>query len=575
MIGKNAEVNCPADIMVENGVLVNVFTRELQRNQKIVIYDDTIRYVGANAQPFLDDGTERIDAAGKLIIPGLIDAHNHLDSLHQNHEWARYIVPTGCTTVVTEMAMAANAVGPEMLEWYMESGKSLPLRIFYVVPPNVPPFPEFETSHEFEKIRYEEILRRSDVLGVGEAYWPMILDPNDHVIDLWQVSKGIRERPVKAIRREPRGDKLVTYAYRGATSCHESTHWEEALEKARLGYTVMIREGFVRRDLEAIAPVSKKLADFRNFMFVSDIFDPTDLIAGRGLQSIVEKAVRLGFDPFTAIQMTTLNPAHYFNLHDLGAVAPGKKADLFLADNFDNLSPTLVIAGGKVVAINGRIKEPIPHYPFPPEARKTIITEQIQAEDLRVQSQSSAALVKAVSADNETITREIVIDLPTRNGEILPAPDKDVVKMAVFNRQIKKTTGNVGFLHGTGLGDGAIATNVVWDTTNILVIGIKDSDMVQATNRLIEIGGGWTVSRRGEIIMEIQLSVFGLMGDISMPDLVESSRRLEECLASLGMKLSRPFLTLQTLPFTGLPFLRLTDKGLLDVRHSEIVPMLV
>jgi adenine deaminase len=563
-----------ADVCIENAVVVNVFTRELIPGQTVAICGDTIRYVGNDAKSYLDERTEKIDASGALLLPGFIDGHNHLDSLTRNFEWARHILPTGCTTVVTETGMASNAVGPDMMKIFMESGRCLPMRVYFLAPFSVPPFPKFETAHDFPDEAYEKILRQDDVVGVGEAYWPTIVEPDKKVLEVWAKSHALG-KTCEGHTAGAHGDKLMTYAYRGGTSCHESVTEEEALEKARLGYAVMVREGFVRHDLEAVIPVFQKIGDSRNLILVSDVFNPEDLLQGRGLNTVVEKAIRLGVDPVAAVQMVTLNPATYFHLRHLGAIAPGKKADLFLAESFENLSPRLVMVGGQVVARNGELTVEMKDFPFPPESRGTIRIRPLDADWFRIDVPPDKRSVRAVSVANETITKELEIDVKVVGGAAVSDPERDLVKLAVLSRNAHEPAGSLGFLHGTGLRRGAMATNIIWDTSNVLAIGATDEDMAAAVNRLVEIGGGWTVIHEGKVIAEISLPIFGLIGEMSMSELVEGSRKLDEAVRMLGMNLTRPFLTTQTLAFTGLPFLRLTDRGLVDVRKSSFVSLFV
>ena len=561
-----------ASLVIENGVVIDVFTGELHENHSMAITGDTIRYVGPQAAPYVDERTQRIDAAGALISPGFIDAHNHLDSLLRNDEWARHILPTGCTTVVSETAMAAGSGGPDMVEWFMKSGRALPLRFRFLAPPNVPPFPEFETSHDFPEQAYDHILNQEDVLGIGEAYWPMVLKPGARIVDFWKRSRDMG-KTCEGHSAGARGEKLVQYVYHGVTSCHESISWEEALEKARLGIAVMIREGFVRHDLEAVSPAFAKARDLRSFILVSDGFAPEDLAEGKGLNELVRKAIELGADPVSAVQMASLNPAQYYNMRDLGGLAPGRKADLFLADGFETMKATLVIAGGKVVARDGKLSVDIPRFEFPPEAYQTTQTAPVEASFFEIPADPTLAKARIVSVLNETVTREEVMEYPQNGGKVVQDTARDIVKLALINRQKKEPTGTVALLKGTGLKKGAIATNIVWDTTNLMVIGVTDQDMAGAANRLIEIGGGWVTWEDGRVIAEIPMPVYGLTAELSLQGLIEGTEKLTEALNRLGLEMSRPFLSIQTLAFTGLPFLRLTDKGIVDVRQGRFVPL--
>jgi adenine deaminase len=562
-----------ADLVILDGTLVNVYTGEMQESCSVGVKGTKIVSVGGDLRRLIGKSTRIINAGGMHITPGFIDPHNHLDSVVQCAEYARYAVPHGNTTVVSESAMLANAAGREGVNWFIEDSRDLPLRIFILTPSMVPPFPAFETSMGFSFEDFQALITKDFVLGIGETYWPLVLDGDERAMTRYAAAKTLGKTR-EGHAAGARGEKLIAYGAAGTSSCHEATTAEEALERLRLGMRVMIREGSVRRELDAISVIKDLGVDLRGVMLCTDWADPQMLIEHGCMDELVRRTIASGFDPVVAIQMVTINPAEYFGLKELGGIAPGKIADLLMLSDLRQVTVATVIKDGRVVAEQGRLVNDPPRYSYPAPAYHTFALGGVQEEDFRIAHVQDRALVRIIDAINETITQEMQAELRVREGNIIAQPEKDILKMAHIAKRGRRPQPALGFVHGLGIREGAVAISLIWDTSNILVIGSTEQEMAFAVNRLLEHQGGIIVVRGEHIIAELPLPICGVVSDRPLEEVARRIVEVERACRDLGCIL-RPFLTLQTLPFTGLPYLRLTDQGLVDIRKRGFVDLVI
>lgn len=564
----------PADLVVKNGRLVNVYTREILDGRSVAVKGNRIAYVGEEIETMVGDDTYVIDAGGQYIAPGLIDGHNHVDVVCRCSELVRCVLPRGTTTVVTEVSTITNAQGAEGLRWFIADALCQPMRFYIVAPSLVPPYPAFETSRAFRFEDFQQLMEKDYVVGVGETYWTRVLEKDHRVLRQYLEARH-RSKVLDGHAAGARGQKLQAYAAAGTTSCHESITADEVLEKLRLGMYVMVREGFIRHDLEAIHTIKEQPIDFRRVSLVSDSLSPRMMLEDGLMNGLVKKAVSLGFDPLRALQMASINAAERHRLEDLGGIAPGKLADILVMQDLRDFKCTWVIVDGQIVAQEGMLVKNVGGAPYPPELCESIRIPTVHVEDLRVPSADAAVKVRVVRALNETITDGIIEELRPMNGNVVSDPDRDILKMTVINKSGKTLERSVGFLQGIGLKGGALATSLVWDTNNILALGASDQDIALAINRLRELQGGVVVIDGERALAELALPVGGVISDLPMEILAERIDEVEKACKKLGSPLARPYLTIQTLAFTGLPFLRLTDKGLFDLREKQLVDVIV
>jgi adenine deaminase len=566
-----AQGSAPADTVIRNGKLVNVFTDSIEDNIAIVIKDGRIVSVEQDNGKASFTGAIEIDAEGAYLCPGFIDAHTHLDNMFPFHEFAPFSLRGGTTTVITECAMTAGACGMKGIESFVESTKGYPVRCYFVAPPMTPPFPKMESAAPFTLKEFSTLLKREDFLGIGEAYWTRAIEGDNRILAQAALAQSLN-KCLDGHSSGARGKRLTEYALTGITSCHESVSLEEAMEKLRIGMYVMIREGFVRKELPELYKLKDMKVDTRRIMMVSDVFDAPMLWNEGYMDSLVKKAIAYGFSPMEAIKMVTINPADYHRLRYLGAIAPLRFADILFLRNFEDVTIEKVMFNGDVVVAGKTFLKDIKPFVFPKEMTHTVTVNKLEENDFRVKARPGVNRIRVLHVANPTITRELVMDVRVKDGYVEKDLENDVVPIAVINRRQGKGMGK-GFIKGTGIKEGAVATTLIWDNCNILTIGSSEKEMQDAVNRLIDIQGGTVITKNGKVIYEFPMPVFGLIPHMTMKESMDKTLGLDEKMRSIGTSLEKPFLTIQTIPFTGLPFLRITDKGLADIKNKRLVSM--
>ncbi|MBI5524640.1 MAG: adenine deaminase [Desulfarculus sp.] len=564
----------PADTVIRGARLVNVFNEQVEEPGAVALAGGRIASLGPELPGWQGPETQVFEARGLYLIPGLIDGHTHLDSIFQLGAYSSLALARGNTAAVSETAMIAGAWGLQGVRAVLAEARQTLMRVFFVTPSLVPPFPQWETSAGMSAGEIVGLLDDPACLGLGETYWPGVIDqdPRPQITFAAALARGKR---IGGHAAGARGTRLMAYAASGVSDCHESTTAEEALERIRLGLMAQVREGIVRREMEAVVPALKDLPDSRLVSLVTDLCPLDELVAEGAMNVLAKKAVALGVNPARAVAWCSYNPAQYYGLRGLGAVAPGYIADLALVEDLTDFRAAMVFLEGRLVARDGAMLAEQPAFVYPPEARHTVQSRAVTLEDLRVPASGSEARVRAANAVNGTITREVEALAPVRDGSATPDPARDLLKMAHINRHAPGLEMGLGFATGWGLKAGALATTLIWDTCNIFGLGASDAELALALNRARELGGGWVVARGEQILAELPLP---LAGAVSPEPVAEIQRRVEACetaLRDLGCIQERPFLTAQTFCFTGLPFLRLTNKGLLDVRARRMVEVVL
>jgi adenine deaminase len=568
-----AQGTAPADTVIRNGKLVNVFTDSIEDNIAIVIKDGRIVSVDQDSGKASFTGATEIDAEGAYLCPGFIDAHTHLDNMFPFHEFAPFSLRGGTTTVITECTMVAGACGMKGIESFIESTKGYPVRCYFVAPSMTPPFPKMERAATFALKEFSKLLKREDFLGIGEAYWTRMVEGDARILSQAALAQSLN-KCLDGHSSGARGKRLIEYALTGITSCHESVSLDEALEKLRLGMYVMIREGFVRKELPELSKLKDMNMEKRRIMMVSDTFDAPMLWNEGYMDSLVKKAIEYGFSPMDAIKMVTINPADYHHLRYLGAIAPLRFADILFLRNLEDVTIEKVMFNGEIVVAGKTFLKDIKPFVFPKEMTHTITVNKLEENDFRVKARPGVKRIRVLHVANPTITRELVMDARVKDGYVEKDVENDVVPIAVVNRRQGKGMGK-GFIKGTGIKEGAVATTLIWDTCNILTIGSSEREMRDAVNRLIDIQGGTVITKNGEVIYEFPMPVYGLIPLMTMKESMDKTQGLDEKMRSIGTSLEKPFLTIQTIPFTGLPFLRITDKGLADIKNKRLVSLFV
>jgi adenine deaminase len=564
-----------ADLTIINAAVLNVFTGELLKNQAVGIKGPWIAYAGEDPQPFIGPDTRVIDAAGKTLIPGLIDGHTHLAWITPVHEAVGVAMASGTTTIVTESMEAYPVAGCRGVVDFLGALADQPITILATAPPMM------SISRQTAGIDPQELaalLQRDDIVGLGETYWQQVVTQPHRFLPLMHQALAAA-KPLEGHSAGARGHKLAAYAATGVSSCHEPISADEVLERLRLGIHVMVREGSIRRDLAAIAPICCLGIDLRRLILVSDGIDPRELIRYGHMAYLVQKAVDQGFSPAQAVAMASLNVAEHFGLDAVvGAIAPGRQADLVLIPQPDRIAPEIVVAKGRIVWQQGRAAAcPRPHR----YAAASLITVQLpkilEAGDFDLPAPAGADTVKVrvIELVTDLVTREAQRDVPVIQGRVRTDPSTDLLKVAVVDRAVTPGTVFTGLVTGFGLRQGALASSAAWDTADIVVVGAAEADMALAVNRIAALQGGFVVCAGGRILAELALPVFGLISDLPLTELTQRLDRLQTAAATLGASFRDALLTLVTLTGAAIPFLRICEEGLVNLKDGATTGVIV
>jgi adenine deaminase len=546
----------PADLVVRGGRVLSVFTREWLEAD-VAVVDGMIAGLGSY------EGHETVEAGGRYVVPGFIDAHMHLESVKLLvDEFARLVLPLGTTAVVADPHEIANVLGTDGVHWLHDASAGLQLEVFFMAPSCVP-------ASRFESPRrplapgdLEALMRRNRVLGLAE----MMNFPGVIAGDPSELEKLALEGAEHVDGHAPGvlGNALQAYAAAGIRSDHEMLTVEEGRERLRAGMWLLIREASMARNLRALLPLVAEYGPGR-IAFCTDDRDPEDIADNGHVNGMVRDAVAAGIDPADAILMASFHPAQWHRLSMHGAVAPGYVADLLVLPDLEGFVPELVLKRGRPI-------EDVPRAEVPEWVRQTVRVRPVTAADFAIPWDGSAARAIGLIED-QVVTENLTRDPLVVDGRAVSDPDRDLVKIAVVERHLGTGRMGLAFVAGSGLQRGAFASTVAHDAHNLVVVGANDDDMAFAVNRLAELGGGIVVVEGGRVVAECPLPVAGLLSDQPLDVVVDQSRACNEAAAGLGWSGATPFLTLAFLALSVIPSLKLTDRGLVDVDRFELVPL--
>jgi adenine deaminase len=558
----------PADLVLVNATLLNVYTGELLKNQSVSVVDKWIAYVGEDAQDAIGTETNVIDVSGKTLIPGLIDGHTHLGWMCTIDAYLRYIIPGGTTTIVTETLEPYPVGGVEAVLEFLSSLKEQPIK-FLATAPAMASISRKSGHMPMQDLK--RLLSSNQVVGLGESYWQNVLQQPEFLLPRFSETLNFGKR-LEGHSAGASERKLNAYIATGITSCHEPIKCDEVIQRLRLGIHVMAREGSIRRDLKEIAKISQSAVDLRRLILVTDGIHPHDLLEKGYMEYVVQKAVACGFDPVTAIQMATLNVAEHFAVdHLIGGIAPGRFADMLVIPDISTLQPLTVISNGRIVFDKDRLLIPPRKHAYAHETRQSIhLSRQFEPADFRLESGSPAGLtsVRAMEMITDLVTKEIHLALPGVDGNIISDIDQDLLKVAAIDRQQERGKTFVGLLKGFGLKSGAFASSAAWDSSDIIVIGANDPDMAFAVNRIHTLQGGYVLCDSGQIVAEVPLPIWGLISDLDTKELVTQISHLKKALKERGVSFPDPLLTIITLTGAAIPFFRICEEGYVDLKNG-------
>ena len=557
----------PADVVIQNCKVVNVFSGEIQEGD-IAISDGQIAGIGSY------EGKEVIDAEGRYAAPGFIDSHIHIESSYVSpEELGRLIVPHGGTTIMADPHEMANVCGEEGLKYMIEAGKRTALDIKFELPSCVPATPFENAGAVLGAAEIEGLISNPDFVGLGEFMnFPGVIGTDDDVMGKIIAAK----KAGKWIDGHGSGlsDKaLNAYVSAGILGDHECSTVEEMKERLDRGMYVLLRQGSachnLRTLLQGVTP-----ANSRRCLLCSDDRQPKTILAEGHLDDHLRICVEEGLDAVTAIRMATLNAAECFDLKDRGAIAPGYRADIVLLDDLTKFRVNRVFVEGKLVAEDGKYLPEVEKYDIS-SVKGSVVLKDFSKDKFQMHLKSNKVNVIGIlpgGVVTEKLTAEIELD---ENGEFVWNPDQDIVKVAVLERH--KGTGNVacGFLKGYGIKEGAVALSIAHDSHNLIVVGVNDDEMEFAVNSLVAQEGGIVLVKNGQVVESMPMPIAGLMSDMSGEWVDEKLTSIhEKAYSELGICGSvEPVMTLCFMSLIVIPELKLTDTGLFDVTTFSVVPV--
>jgi adenine deaminase len=556
--------NVPPDTIIKNGTLFNVFTREFIKNHSIWIKDGMIAYVGPDHDPLKDAKRQVIDAEGMVLLPGLIEGHTHLNR-SGIEEFVKHVIPGGVTTVIMETIELGMIVGRRGIEYFVKGLDGQPIRFYYTLPPLC----GLTQHEEVNAPAIEELLpllKDPKCLGVGEIFWGNIfLDgkQGERVKELASLTLDLNKR-VEGHTAGATGRKLQAYTCFGVSSDHEPITEEEVMERLRLGYWVMIREGSVRKELPGVKGVFNKKIDFRRLILVTDGMGPEEFIEEGYLDASLKTALRLGIPPEIAYQMVTINVAEHFHLdHLIGSLSPGKIADILIIPSVREFSPQLVMFEGKVIFKDGKVtveprKTTFPNYMF----------KTVNIADHTFSPRPNKGKVRVMELVTGLVTKEKIVDLED------PEESRDMVMLLALDR-VGQGGEFMGLLKGLGLQRGAYGTTMSWDTIDMFIVGCDTHSMETVIGRLKEIGGGGVYAIGDDIVSEFPAPLCGMYSLKPMEILRAEIKKLEESLKRNGVRWEKPCLTIDTLGTPAIPHLRITHHGYVRLRDRAVLSVQV
>jgi adenine deaminase len=557
----------PADLVLKGGRVLSVFTGEVLQAD-VAICGEHIAGLGTYHAP-----TEA-DVSGYVLVPGLLDAHMHLESTKlMVDQFARAVLPHGTTTVFIDPHEVANVFGLGGVRALLESAGEVPLDYDVMVPSCVPAS-RFESSGA--TVTAEEIgefLReRTDAIGLAEVMDFRGVVAGDPAVLAKLAAASAAGGHLDGHAPGLSGLALNAYLASGIGSDHECTNLAEALEKRRLGMWIMIREGSAARNLEALLPLVLEHGTL-NTSLCTDDREPDLLLREGHIDDVVRKAIRLGCPPEDAIAMATLNTARWHRRAGLGAVAPGYVADIVAVPDLSQFRPAMVWKRGRLAALDGQAV-PIGRADAPAWMHGSVRIPVLAADDLRV---AANGRVRVIGVQPGSLTTRALVAEPARHhGDAVADPERDLAKVAVIERHRGTGRIGIGFVSGFGLRRGALASTHAHDAHNLGIVGMDDADMALAANRLREIGGGQVAVLNGRVLAELPCPVAGLLSELPFEEVASAAVRLDEAAHSdLGATYPAPLMAMSFLGLTVIPELRITDRGLVDVTRFERVPLSV
>ncbi|MFD2738320.1 adenine deaminase [Sulfitobacter aestuarii] len=571
-----------ADMIITGGIWVNVHTREALVGHDIAIAVGRIAFVGADASHCRGEQTQIIEAHGRYMIPGLCDAHMHIESgMLTPAEFARAVIPHGTTSMFTDPHEIANVLGLKGVRMMHDEALMQPINIFTQMPSCAPSAPGLETTgFEITAEDVAEAMHWPGIIGLGEMMnFPGVSGADPKMLAEIAATQHAGKTVGGHYASPDLGPAFAAYVAGGPADDHEGTCEADAIARVRQGMRAMMRLGSAWYDVESqITAITGKGLDPRSFILCTDDCHSGTLVNDGHMNRVVRHAIDCGCDPLVALQMATINTATHFGLErEIGSLTPGRRADVILTSDLDTLPIELVIARGKIVAEGDTCLVDCPHYDWPAAARQTVnMGRELTAKDFLIPAPEGANAVMANVigvVENQAPTKALQFELRVTEGRVQAGGE--VCQIALVERH--RGTGNVvnAFVSGFGYeGAMAMASTVAHDSHHMIVVGTDEEQMALAANRLRDVGGGITIFRDGAELALVELPIAGLMSDSPAPEVAAKAEAMMEAMRDCGCKLYNAYMQHSLLALVVIPELRISDLGLVDVRKFEFIPLL-
>lgn len=574
-----------ADLVVRNGRWVNVHSGEIIPATDIAVSGGRFAYCGPDAGHTIGENTVVVDAAGRYLVPGLCDAHMHVESgMVTVTEFCRAVIPHGTTSMFIDPHEIANVLGLPGVRLMHDEAMAMPVNVHVQMPSCVPSAPGLENAGaQLTVDDVREAMTWPNIIGLGEVMnFPGVVANNP--VMSGEIAETVRAgKTVGGHYASPDlGLPFHGYAAGGPEDDHEGTRAADAIARVRQGMKAMLRLGSAWYDVaEQIKAVTEQGIDPRNFILCTDDSHSGTLVNDGHMDRVVRHAIAQGLKPVTAIQMATLNTAQHFKLErELGSIAPGRLADFLIVSDLSAMAIDEVYARGRLVAKDGRLEIDIPAYDYPPEAKNTVkLGKTLAAADFDIAAPAGANSVRARVIgviENQAPTKALEADLGVADGLVAMDRANDVCQIALVERH--RGTGGVTNAFVSGFGykeDCAIASSVAHDSHHIIVVGTNKSDMALAANRLAQVGGGVVLYSKGRELALVEMPIAGLMSGERAEIVAEKAGRLVEAMRQMGCTLNNAYMQHSLLALVVIPELRISDVGLVDVRTFEQVELFV
>lgn len=573
----------PAELVIRNGCWVCVQTGEIVPHTDVAVCNGRIAYVGPDASHTIGAGTHVIDAHNRYLSPGLIDAHMHVESgMLTVTEFVRAVAPHGTTGMFIDPHEIANVLGMAGVRLMVDEALQQPIHVYVQVPSCVPSAPGLETSGaSIEPEDVAEAMNWPGIIGLGEMMnYPGVYNGDEKVHAEMSITRAAGNVIGGHYPSVDLGLPFHGYVAGGPQDDHEGTRTEDAVARARQGMRVMMRFGSAWHDVaEQVRAITEGRLDSRNFLLCTDDSHSATLVAEGHMDRVVRHAIAQGLPPVTAIQMATINTAEHFGVsQQIGLIAPGRWADIVLVRDLTNFKADLVISRGKQIARSGQMLVDLPEPTYPDWALHSVhLKRALTPQDFCLKSASNSTVTANVIGiiENQAPTRHLRLPVHVKHGEVQLQSQNDLAKVALVERHRATGEVQVGLVQGFGFREPcAVATTVAHDSHHMIVVGTDDTCMAIAANRLAEIGGGQAAVLRGEVIGQVELPIAGLLSNARADIVAQKAETVLEGFRACGCTLNNPNMQLSLLGLVVIPDLRISDKGLVDVNHFRILPVL-